>query len=214
MEIFRNFTGKIYTNYERDETASIMYNDYTYPKEETTMKKVSILLVLCLLLSGCGAQESATAPVTEPSTQAATVPSTQAATVPPTTQPPTTAAPVFTLSVYIPNENADGWDILPQELPELDANLIVAALIDNHVLNGDISLNTYETVGDTVNLDFNEAFLNQLQTYGTAGERMMIGSVVNTFLSVWDAKAVYITVDGEIMESGHVIYDFPMEYQE
>ena len=68
--------------------------------------------------------------------------------------------------------------------------------------------------GSQLFLDFNAAFSDQLVTYGTAGELMMIGSVVNTFLSAYGADTVMITVDGQIMESGHVIYDFPLAYHE
>ena len=44
---------------------------------------------------------------------------------------------------------------------------------------------------------------------GTAGESATIKAVVNTFLDAYGAQEAYITVDGEILESGHVIYDFP-----
>ena len=37
---------------------------------------------------------------------------------------------------------------------------------------------------------------------------MVVGSVVNTFLDAFQAESVYFTVDGQILESGHVIYDF------
>ena len=87
-------------------------------------------------------------------------------------------------------------------------------LIQSSMLNEGIALNSAELVGSQLNLDFNQAFLDQLSTYGTAGERMMIGCVVNTYLTFYDAETVYLTVNGEIMESGHVIYDFPMVFFE
>ena len=36
--------------------------------------------------------------------------------------------------------------------------------------------------------------------------------VVNTFLDAFQAESVYFTVDGQILESGHVIYDFAMPF--
>ena len=43
---------------------------------------------------------------------------------------------------------------------------------------------------------------------------MIMGSVVNTYLSAYDAESVFITVNGEILETGHMIYDFPITYME
>ena len=77
-----------------------------------------------------------------------------------------------------------------------------------------MTLISAELVDTQLTLDFNQAFADQLKTYGTSGERMMIGCVVNTFLRAYDAQTVYITIDGGILESGHVIYDFPIGFME
>ena len=47
---------------------------------------------------------------------------------------------------------------------------------------------------------------------GTAGEYIIIGSLVNTFLENYQdtVTSIFITVNGEIIESGHVIYDFEL----
>jgi len=65
-----------------------------------------------------------------------------------------------------------------------------------------------------LNIDFNRSFADLICSMGTAGELMITGSVVNTFLSAFQAESVYFTVDGEILESGHVIYDFPLTFVE
>lgn len=118
------------------------------------------------------------------------------------------------VNIFVPDENAENFHTIPTVIPEQDADQIVALLIEQSVLDEGITLNSIELSGTQLNLDFNQAFLDQLYTYGTAGERMMIGCVVNTFLSAYNAETVYITVNGETMESGHVIYDFPMEFFE
>jgi len=167
------------------------------------MKKMSSLLLCCLLLAGCtGAPTETTAP---PDTT--TVPETTEQTYEPTQVS-------LPLNIFVPDENAESFNTIPTIIDVLDAELILEMLITNSMLNEGISLNSAELVDTQLNLDFNQAFLDQLLTYGTTGERMMIGCVVNTYLSIYDAETVYITVDGEIMESGHVIYDFPMEFFE
>ena len=168
------------------------------------MKKIIILLLLsCLMLAGCTAAPAETTVPPESTTEPVTTEQ--------TTSPTEVSLP---LNIFVPDENAESFYTIPTIIDVLDAELILKMLIDNSILNEDIALNSAELVDSQLNLDFNQAFLDQLLTYGTAGERMMIGCVVNTYLSIYEAETVYITVNGEIMESGHVIYDFPMKFFE
>ena len=124
----------------------------------------------------------------------------------------TTAPASVTFTIYTPNENADGFYHTDIVIDTLHAQNVVDALIEAKVLNDGIRINSERLEGSRLFLDFNSAFCDQLKTYGTSGELMMIGSVVNTFLSAYGADSLIITADGEIMESGHVIYDFPLEF--
>lgn len=118
------------------------------------------------------------------------------------------------VNIFVPDENAENFNTIPTVIYEQDADQIITLLIEQSMLEDGIALNTIELNGTQLNLDFNQRFLDQLNSCGTSGERMLIGTVVNTFLSVYEAETVYITVDGEIMESGHVIYDFPIGFIE
>lgn len=173
------------------------------------MKKIISLLLCCLLLTGCTAAPAETTAPPE-----TTISPENTATL--ETAEPTTATTEVSLplNIFVPDENAENFNTIPTTIDALDADLILEMLIENSMLNEGIALNSVELVNTQLNLDFNQAFLDQLLTYGTAGERMMIGCVVNTYLSAYDAETVYITVNGEIMESGHVVYDFPMEFIE
>lgn len=167
------------------------------------MKKIISLLLSCLLLTGCTAAPAET-----------NVPP-ETTTAPETTEQ--TSAPTeitLPLNIFVPDENAEDFETIPITIDVLDADTILEMLKTHSILNEGIALNSAELVNSQLNLDFNQAFLDQLCSYGTAGERMMIGCVVNTYLSIYDAETVYITVNGEIMESGHVVYDFPMEFFE
>ena len=73
---------------------------------------------------------------------------------------------------------------------------------------------TLMATAQTLKLDFSEEFRTALCSTGTAGERMICGSVVNTFLTAYGAQSVFFTAEGEIIESGHVIYDFSMMFFE
>ena len=157
------------------------------------MRVVIALLLWCFLISACSLQQ----PIpTEP------------------TATETSVQTVVQFDLYTPNDHADGFCKKTVVISELIAQNVITELIQENVLNENIRINSERMEGSQLFLDFNAAFSDQLVTYGTAGELMMIGRVVNTFLSAYGADTVMITVDGQIMESGNVIYDFPLAYHE
>ena len=114
--------------------------------------------------------------------------------------------------IYCGNENADGF--LSQYVPidELNTAALVRELINSDVLSPDTEILSEELIEGCLHLDFNETFRTQICSTGTSGEYIIMGCLVNTLLdNLGDTvQSVYITVNGEILESGHVIYDFEM----
>lgn len=156
------------------------------------MKKRIALLLCALMLWGCTPE----APPTEPATES------------PTEQPR------VSVTIYHGNENADGFETTEFEVEEMNMNVLVEKLIEVGVLNEDVFITSMRIDGENLILNFGPAFADQLNTMGTSGERMMMGSVVNTFLTAFDAGTVSVRVDGQILESGHVVYDEPMGFIE
>ncbi|MDI9589778.1 MAG: GerMN domain-containing protein [Acidobacteriota bacterium] len=120
----------------------------------------------------------------------------------------------FQLTVYHPNETVDGFDEKTVEVTSIDEQVIVEQLILAGVLPVDTSVNSIESEAGQLRVDFNSKFRDAVSGVGTAGEYVNIGSVVNTFLVAYDAKEILITVDGEVLESGHNIYDSPLTFFE
>ena len=156
------------------------------------MKKCIALLLCALMLWGCTPE----APPTEPATES------------PTEQPR------VSVTIYHGNENADGFETTEFEVEEMNMNVLVEKLIEVGVLNEDVFITSMRIDGENLILNFGPAFADQLNTMGTSGERMLVGSVVNTFLTAFDAAAVSLRVNGQILESGHVVYDEPMGFIE
>ena len=173
------------------------------------MRKFIALLLCALLLCGCTPEAQPTEPVTEPPTEATSEPEVQTVTEPPT-QPE-----VLTVTIYHGNANADGFETAEFEVEAIDMNVLVEKLIEVGALNEDVAIVSLQFKDGGIVLNFNDAFADQLNTMGTSGERIMVGSVVNTFLTAFDkVDKVSILVGGEIVESGHVVYDEPMGFFE
>ena len=169
------------------------------------MKKLIALLLCGLLLCGCTPEAQPTEPVTDPTEE----PSVQMATI------PETVPEVLTITIYHGNANADGFETTEFEVEKMNTDVLMEKLIEAGALNEDVVLASMQFKDGGLVLNFNDAFLAQLNTMGTSGERMMVGSVVNTFLTAFNkVDKVSILVSGQIVESGHVIYDEPMGFFE
>ena len=168
------------------------------------MKYILTVLMICVLLAGCVAPPEATEPTVFTMIQ-----------TDPIEVPTETMAPVLlTYQIYLPNGNADGFVIETVEVPQITADIILAELQARGVLSEAVTINGFGSVDNQLNIDFNQAFGDLVCSMGTSGELMIVGSVVNTFLNAFQAESVYFTVDGQILESGHVIYDFPITFIE
>ena len=130
--------------------------------------------------------------------------------------------------LYLPNETADGF-LVEQETVEASAQGIVDALIANGVVpegtaveafslendgtetrEGDVV--RYEVGETSIALDLSEEFLAAVAETGTTGETMVLGSLVNTMLTAYNAETLTLTCGGAAVETGHVVYDRPLSF--
>ena len=165
------------------------------------MKKLSVwalALVFALGLAGCDWVGS---PTTEPTSTTAPETTSEAET-----QAQTQAQPVV---LFLPNDNADGF-VPKAALTDGTAADLVALLVAEGALPEGCALLSFE--GGTA--DMNAAYGQAISTTGTAGEYMRVGCVVNTLLTFYGLQSLYITVEGQAPETGHVVYDFPLRFHE
>ena len=159
------------------------------------MKKILCVLLAIMLVAGlaaCGESASATQPTTMP---------TEAPTEPP-----------VSYTLYLPNDNADGLNEETVQTQILFPETVLAELKKRNVLPDGVAMNRFDVKDGQITIDFNQAFADAVCAMGTSGELMIMGSVVNTFLDAFQAESAYFTVDGQILESGHVVYDFEMTF--
>lgn len=119
-----------------------------------------------------------------------------------------------TVALFLPDENAEGFLKTTVEVPQITETVLVERLIAAGVLTEGTQINTlaYDSDSRYLKVDFNDSFRLLVQAMGTSGEYMIMGSVVNTFLSAFDADTISITADGNVLETGHCVYDQPLSF--
>lgn len=150
------------------------------------MKRLAALVLFCLLLAGCGAPSS----------------------------PADTSACMEQLTLYLPDDNAEFLETKVVSVSAVNEQNILEQLKLEAVLKEEVAVNSFTQNDLALTLDVNGAFSQQVCSMGTAGEYMIIGSVVNTFLTAYHADCIIITVDGKPWESGHAVYDAPLFFFE
>lgn len=122
------------------------------------------------------------------------------------------------ITIYYGDENAEY--ILSTQIPkqEITPELLVSELAKRDILTPDVTVNSFKETEKggvkTLSIDFGEKFRGILFAQGSAGEYIMMGSIVDTFLKAYGAESMTITVEGEILESGHCIYESEMKFYE
>ena len=187
------------------------------------------LLLAALTLAGCTSSDNGGAADGDaPSQSNQTDADTTTADAEETTRPDIAVADELTVTLYLPNDNADGFDTV-EETVEASPQGIVDALIAHGVLPEGVTVDAFETVGDgvetqegdvvsyevgelSITLDLSEEFLSAVTGTGTAGETMVLGSLVNTFLTAYHAGTLTLTCGGETVETGHNVYDAPLTF--
>lgn len=150
------------------------------------MKKLIVLLLICLMLAGCAHSPA----------------------------PAETFVCDEELTLFLPDANAEHLVPSVVMVPEIRETAILEQLKWADVIKDEVQINRFALENQSMAIDFNTAFAQQISSMGTAGEYMIMGSVVNTFLTAYGAEQVTITVDGDALETGHAIYDLPLTFYE
>ena len=186
------------------------------------MLSVAMLLLLVALGASCGKKNGKKVEQTPKATEVVIE-------VPTATPEVTTAAGVEAtdsaekeedgISIYHGDDNAEY--IIEDKIPkqEVTPELLIKELAKRGILEENTSVNSLnieksQQNGTSLQVDFSKEFQDELYRQGTAGEFIMMGSVVDTFLKAYEADSMTITVNGNTLESGHCIYEGDMKFYE
>lgn len=189
------------------------------------MKKtiLCMALVLGLALTACGKAPEAevtaapgagttAAPVdTKPVESASAAPS----EIPTATEEPAEAEePGAIINVYVSDDTAERFVTLQESVDTVDENTVFAALKAAGTIPQETSLLSFRNDGGALTLDMSAEFASLVGTMGTSGEYMLLGSVVNTYLTAFDAQTVTLLSNGNPLETGHNVYFEPLGFFE
>lgn len=113
--------------------------------------------------------------------------------------------------VYVPDEQGETLTPVGADAEDDSDQALIDALITAGSLPEGVAVNSSSTADGVLTLDMNAAYGEAVRSSGTTGENMLIYSLVNTFVQARGVDSVIITVDGAPLESGHEIYDYPLQ---
>lgn len=169
-------------------------------------------------------EESPEEPTTEDSTGNATGEAAETDQV-----PDIAVADEMEITLYLPDDQAESFEEVTETV-EATPQGVVDALIAHGALPEGVKVNNFSMTdngvetqeGDTVSytasdtlhidLDLSQEFADAAASTGTSGELMLLGSLVNTMLKAYNADEITITCDGEVLETGHNVYDQPLTF--
>ena len=122
------------------------------------------------------------------------------------------AAEPVNVVIYYSNIQADGFATKEMQIESLTPENLIDELAKVNIVSIDTKVKGFSEADQSLTLDLSKDFEQYLGMMGSSGEYVVLGGVVNTFLDAYDAKEILITVDGNVLESGHAVYDKPLEF--
>ena len=159
------------------------------------MKKMIPFILALIFLTGCGAKQTVPPPTQTPPTP---LPPSE-----PVTQPDRSA------TLFLPDDDAMWMELETVSLSEINPADLLAQLEKHGAVPKSVKVKSFSEYGEgDGEVDLSEEFLSALN--GTAGEEMAMSAVSYTLLANLNWNTVYLTCEGQTIETGHTVYDQPI----
>lgn len=112
----------------------------------------------------------------------------------------------ISVNVYRPGEDGETLEVEVKECGELNENILWELLKETTSIPKESVVNALKVDGDKLELDVDQLFGDELRSYGTSGENVLMGCVVNTYLDAYKVSSIKITEEGQVLCSGHREY--------
>ncbi len=116
----------------------------------------------------------------------------------------------ITIRIYHSDEAAEHICVNTALTEKITPEILLLNLSSYGMIPEDVKVESFSAEkGETrrLTLDLSPDFSDYLNSMGTSGEYLVMGSLVNTFLDAYNASAVKVTAGGAVIETGHQIYD-------
>lgn len=123
----------------------------------------------------------------------------------------------ITIRIYHGDDMAENICVNTALTEEITPEILIMNLVSYQVFPDTVTVESFSEETETAKdgtvtdkrllLDLSSDFGSWLSSMGTSGEMIVMGSLVNTFLDAYDASAMKVTVEGQVLETGHQIYD-------
>ena len=119
--------------------------------------------------------------------------------------------------IYYGNDNADGIIYKEVTVKGLSPENLIKELAKVNIVSMDTKVKSVYVDDEDkklLHLDMSKEFSEYLSMMGTAGEYIVLGGLVDTFLDAYDCEKVKVTVEGKTLETGHATYEGELQFFE
>ena len=119
--------------------------------------------------------------------------------------------------IYYGNGASDNLDMEMVAVEQVTADNLIDALAKHNIVSIGTKVNSFDEEENngvkTLHLDLSKTFHEYLKTMTEEGENIIMCSVAATFLEAYDADEIAITVEGDVLQTDHAIYEEPLRFK-
>ena len=111
------------------------------------------------------------------------------------------------ITIVVYQSNPEGDSLISTDgvlIESITPENVLQTLISKGEVSSDVRVLSFNQSGGLIELDLSPEFNDFMAAQGSWGEFVVLGSVVNTFLSAFDAENILITVGGGVLSTPHV----------